>query len=308
MTTTNDAPVAITPASLGKARFDFGKSVWLWFMILMSLLVGLPNLNGVHFFTATLLGCLTVCLGHSVGLHRGLIHQSYQTSVWLKRILVYLMTLTGLGGPISWARLHAIRDYWQNQPSCPRYFAYRHHLGTDFWWNLHLRFESNNDQALQRLPKGILEDPFYRFLELTWPLHQLPLALAVGYWLGPEAIASVICGRIAVTILGHWLIGYASHVWGHQPHTVPLASEHGRNNWALGVISFGEGFHNNHHAFPTSARMGLKPWEWDLGWLVILAMQRLGLVHDVQVARPKKNQAANEHISSTISGIPEHIT
>lgn len=275
-------PKPITNSRIGKVRFDWMKSLWFWSMLAISLIFGLPHLTRIEIVLASALGVLTFCLGHSVGLHRGIIHSTYQTSIWLRGFLAYLFVLTGLGGPITWARLHAIRDYWQNQMDCPPYFAYRHSLWRDFWWNLHLRFAPRDDRAMGRIPADILSDPWLRFLEATWPLHQLPVAAFVWFWLGPTAVASVVCGRIAVGILCHWFIGYASHAWGHSPYKVPGASEYGTNHWFLGVLSFGEGFHNNHHAFPRSARMGQNWWDLDLGWLAIRGFQRLGLVWGIQ--------------------------
>lgn len=270
------------PANIGRVRFAPFKTLWLWSMLLMSLVIGLPHLTWRETQVAAILGVLTFCLGHSVGLHRGIIHRTYQTSSPVRGVLAYLFVLTGLGGPLTWARLHAIRDYWQNQEDCPPYFAYRHSIWRDIWWNLHLSFEPADDRALHRIPQDILSDPWLRFLQATWPLHQLPLALAVWMFMGPTAIASVICGRIAVGILAHWFIGYASHAWGDSPHQIAGASESGTNHWLLGVLSFGEGFHNNHHAFPHSARMGLGRWDFDLGWWALLAMKKVKLVKDLQ--------------------------
>jgi len=267
----------------GRIRFDPAKSLWLWGMLLPGLAFGLPALDARLVATSLGLAFLTLCLGHSVGLHRGVIHRTYDAGPVTRAVLAELFVLTGLGGPLSWARLHAVRDLHQNEPDCPPYFAYRHSMLKDFWWNLHLRFEPRSWERYEaRLPAGVLPDPWLKLLERTWPLHVLALAVLLGVTLGPEAVAVCVCLRTAAGILAHWAIGYASHVWGERPWKIDGASETGTNGWLLGVLSFGEGFHNNHHAFPGSARMGLRAHELDLGFLCLRVLERLGAVRHVR--------------------------
>ncbi|NVJ13972.1 acyl-CoA desaturase [Myxococcus sp. AM010] len=275
------APV---PPDVGRLRFDPARALWLWGMLIPGVTVGLAAATPTTVAVSLLLTFVTLCLGHSVGLHRGVIHRTYEAGPLTRGVLAYLFVLSGLGGPLSWARLHAVRDYWQNRPDCPPYFAYGHSMARDFGWNLHLRFEPADDRALARLPRDVLTDPWLCFLERTWPLHVLGLAGMVLVVLGPQAVALCVCARTATSILGHWAVGYAAHVWGERRHALPGTAESGTNIWVLGVLSFGEGFHNNHHAFPGSARMGQEAHELDLGWWVIRGLRRLGLVRDVRTA------------------------
>lgn len=272
----------LVPPSVGRIRFDPVKSLWLWGMVVPGAVVGIPACTRANVAVSLALAFLTLCVGHSVGLHRGVIHATYRARPWVRGVLAWLFVLSGLGGPLSWAKLHADRDYWQNRADCPRYFSYEHSMARDFVWNLHLRFEPADARTQSRLPAGTLEDPWIRFLERTWPLHVLGLALVVLWTMGPGAVAACICGRTAAGILGHWLVGYCAHRWGDRPFAIPGAKETGTNLWALGVLSFGEGFHNNHHAHPHSARIGLRAHELDLGWLVIRVLAALHLVHDVR--------------------------
>ncbi|HLY10116.1 MAG TPA: fatty acid desaturase [Planctomycetota bacterium] len=275
------------PAEIGRVRLDPIRSLWLWGMAVPGLLSGIPALSPVTTALALLLTLGTLCLGHSVGLHRGIIHRSYECSPLLRGFLAWLFVLSGLGGPLSWARLHAVRDYWQNQGDCPRYFAYNHGLLVDFGWNLHCRFEAADARADARLPADVLEDRWLRFLEATWPLHVLALAGLFFLTLGPGAVAVCICARTAAGIAGHWFVGYAAHSWGERPHAIAGAKECGTNLRLLGALSFGEGFHNNHHAFPGSAQMGLRPDQVDLGWITLGALRRLGLVRSVLTSDPR---------------------
>jgi fatty-acid desaturase len=273
--------------SLGRVRFDVVKALWLWGMLVPGAVVGLAVVTPGLVAVSLGLAFLTLCVGHSVGLHRGVIHDTYRARPMVRVVLAELFVLSGLGGPLSWARLHAVRDYWQSQPDCPRLFAYRHGLVRDFGWNLHLRYEAADDRALAKLPRGAatLDDAWLRFLEKTWPLHHLGLALVVLVVGGPDAVAVCVCSRTACGILGHWFVGYAAHAWGERRFVVEGATESGTNVWWLGVLSFGEGFHNNHHAHPWSARMGLRTHELDVGWLVLRALAFAHVVRDVRSPR-----------------------
>lgn len=274
----------LVSADIGTLHFDFAKAFWLWGMLIPGVALGPLVVTPPLALLSAVLAFVTLCVGHSVGLHRGIIHRTYETGPKTRAVLSYLFVLSGLGGPLSWARLHAVRDYWQSRADCPAYFAYRHSMAADFIWNLHLRFEPKDARAESKLSPDVLSDRWLRFLERTWPLHTLALALVFLAWLGPEAVVVCICSRIAAGILGHWAIGYASHKFGNQPHVLTSATESGTNNWLLGVISFGEGFHNCHHAFPWSARMGLGRWDFDLGWQTLRALRRVGVVRDLRSA------------------------
>jgi sn-1 stearoyl-lipid 9-desaturase len=253
-------------------HFDPLKSAWLWSLVGVGL-TGLPFLDAQNVSVALVLAFFTVCVGHSVAVHRGLIHQTYRTSAFAQGLGAWLMVLTGLGGPVSWIRLHRVRDHWQNRHDGPAFHRYDHGVLQDFWWNLHCRSDLGED--------GVA-DPWLRFLERTWPLHVLGLALLLLPWLGPGGVAVAVCARSAVTILGHWAIGYLAHTHGETRFHLEGADVSGTNLPLLGVLSFGEGFHNNHHAWPGSARMGIRPRELDVGWWVIRGLERVGVVWAVQ--------------------------
>ncbi len=272
----------LVPASVGTVSFDLGKSLWLWAMVGPGVVVAPRVLTPTLTVASLLLTFATLCLGHSVGLHRGIIHRTYKTHALVRGALAYLFVLSGLGGPLSWARLHAVRDYWQNQQQCPRYFAYRHSMLRDAVWNLHLRFEARDDRADARLPVDVMSDPWLRFLEATWPLHLLAFALVTLCVGGADAVAVCVCARIAAGVLGHWAVGYVAHRFGERRFVVIGATESGTNNWLLAALSFGEGFHNNHHAHPASARMAMRAHDVDLGWWMIALLERTRVVHEVR--------------------------
>ena len=129
-----------------------------------------------------------------------------------------------------------------------------------------------------------MNDRFYRFLDWSWMLQSLPIAILFYMAAGWGGVVWGVCARIAVSSLGHWLVNYVAHTTGYQGWSIEGSGEQGRNSILFGAISMGEGWHNNHHAWPNSARMGLEWWELDAGYMSLRVMEKLGLVWDVQVA------------------------
>lgn len=95
----------------GELQFSLRKAIWLYLMIIPCFFIDFSLLTLEIMLVGAGLTFFTICLGHSIGLHRGIIHKSYETTDWFQNILVYLFVLTGLGGPISWMKLHYYRDY-----------------------------------------------------------------------------------------------------------------------------------------------------------------------------------------------------
>ncbi|MBH8559699.1 fatty acid desaturase [Hymenobacter negativus] len=286
-TATPEAPVIagdqLTPGWL--------KIVWLYLMLVPALVWGFSSLSGPRSLASALITVVTVGFGHSIGLHRGIIHRSYRCARFTRGMLAYLFVHTGLGGPLSWVRVHYFRDYWQNRLDCPAYFRYDHSIAKDYYWNLHFALKSG-DIGRYEIPDEDLYDPWLAFLEKTWYLHVLAAAGLIWAFFGFEAMIVCVPLRISITILGHWFVGFISHKYGYARYDIDDATEHGYNNWVLGALSFGEGFHNNHHAHPSSAKMSTEWYELDLGWYLVAGLRAVGLVWDVQVVGRDHTQKA----------------
>lgn len=274
------------PSEPGEIRWNPKMSIWLTVMFGLTAWFGPETLSWTTLALFTFSTAFILCVGHSVGMHRGMIHKTYKTSKWFERALIYLGTLAGMGGPIGLFRMHESRDYWQNQPEAPEFYAYDHGVWRDYIWYCHSQFvpSSPAHQAPLDIPAAIEQDRFYIWLERTWMLHQLPLA-ALMWWMGGLGfVIWGVCARVAVGILGHWFVNYAAHTAGYRSYEIVGSGEQGRNSLIFGAMSMGEGWHNNHHAWPNSARLGIEWWELDIGYISIRVMQALGLVWDVQVA------------------------
>lgn len=265
----------------GTVRWDPVRSLWNGGMLLASMVIA-PRLFTWGALAAFLvLLAVTMCTGHSVGFHRRLIHRTFQCPKWLERLLVWSGTLVGMQGPLWVIRSHDIRDWAQRQRDCHPYLKHGHGLLRDGLWNLHCRLDLARPPGFDPGP-GIGDDPFYNFLQRTWMAQQIPVALvllAVGGW---SWVVWGICVRVSVGVSMHWLVGYLCHTHGPQSWLVDAGAVQAHNvPWAA-IPSFGESWHNNHHAFPASARHGLYPGQTDLGFGFVKLLERCGLAWNVQ--------------------------
>lgn len=271
----------------GTVLIDWPKALWNGAMIagtLAALVVA--TWQSVLLFLA--LTYATLLIGHSVGMHRMMIHRTFTARPWVARSLIYLGTLVGVSGPSGIIRIHDTRDWAQREAACHDFFAHRAGFWQDLAWNLFYRFDFRRPPKVTIEP-AIAADPFYRFLDAAWRWQQVPLA-ALLFWAGgwPFVLWGV-CARVFVSTAGHWSVTYLCH----NPHLSPRpgkwvvkdAGIQAANLPGLGLLTYGECWHNNHHAFPESARIGLEPGQVDPGWWVIVALERLGLVYNVRLPR-----------------------
>jgi fatty-acid desaturase len=227
----------------------------------------------------------TLLLGHSVGMHRRFIHRSYDCPKWLERTLVYLGTLVGMAGPFGILRIHDQRDWAQREPACHDFFSHRRSLLVDAWWQLTSRFEFTHPPRFE-IEAEFARDPFYRWLERTWMLQQLPLAALLYLGGGWGWVVWGVMVRVSVSVIGHWVVTYLTHNPGPGRWHVHGAGVQATNLPGYGFVTMGECWHNNHHAFPESARIGLYSGEADPAWAVIRRLRDLGLVSRVGLPRP----------------------
>ena len=275
----------------GRVRYAPAKSAWLSFMVLGATIGGALTFrwSAVLVFIATT--ATVLLLGHSLGSHRKLIHDSFQCPRWLEYLLVYCGVQVGLAGPLGLLRQHELRDYAQRLPDCHPYLRHGSSFWKDGWWQLHCDLFLDDPPPIA-IERRIASDRFYRFLEQTWQLQQLLPAVFLYAWGGWAFVAWGVCGRVSAGVLGHWLIGYWAHNSGARHYDVAGAAVQGRNIRGTSLLTMGESWHNNHHAFPGSARLGLYAGEWDPGWWMLMVFRRLGLVWDLRLpqdlpARPE---------------------
>ncbi|MEM8602934.1 MAG: fatty acid desaturase [Cyanobacteria bacterium P01_H01_bin.121] len=241
---------------------------------------------GVAIFLHWLCGSIGICLAY----HRLLSHRGLCVPRWLEYILATIGTLALQGGPIFWVsshrRHHADTEHETKDPySASKGFWWSHML-----WLFHRNPEFMDSSRYARYAPDIARDPYYRWLDRNPIIPQIILGfvlLALGGW------SWVVYGIfVRAVLLWHstWLINSASHMWGYRTYA---ANDNARNLWWAAILTYGEGWHNNHHTFPRVAQAGHKWWEIDMTWWSIKVLETLGLATKiVKVSSIKRTQSA----------------
>jgi sn-1 stearoyl-lipid 9-desaturase len=266
----------------GTVVWDQPRSLWNMGMLASAVVLGPITFTWAAFWVFLATAFVTLCAGHSVGFHRRLIHRSFSCEKGLERTLVWLGTAVGMGGPIWTIRLHDSRDWAQRQPDCHWFLRHGKTPLVDGFYYLNFRLKLAHPPGFDP-GTGIADDGFYVFLQRTWMLHQLPIALLL-YLLGGWAF--VVWGvliRVAACTTMHWSISYFAHTQGPQDWIVDGAVIQAHNVPLMAIPTMGESWHSNHHAFPSSARHGLYPGQIDLGWRFVQLLEMLGLAWDIKI-------------------------
>lgn len=220
-------------------------------------------------------------LGISLGYHRLHTHRSYKVPLALEYLFAICGTLTLEGGPIFWVathRLHHQKSDKPGDPHSPREGAWWSHMG----WLLVGETKHNNTAVLAKYAPDLAKHRFYVWLNRY---HWLPfIVLSAVLYLagGPPMLLWGNCLRVVIGLHATWLVNSATHMWGSRRFAT---TDDSRNNWWVALITFGEGWHNNHHAHPTSARHGLAWYELDLSWIQIKILRFFGIAKSVQTAK-----------------------
>ena len=284
-----------TNAIAGEVVFDLPKAVWNLGMIILAITLAPFYFNIQAFILFVVLTYFSLLIGHSAGMHRLMIHQSYDCVSWVERLLIYIGVLVGMSGPLGIIEIHDLRDWAQRQKKCHAFFSHEKSYVTDMWWQLTSRFKFQVAPQINIEPK-YSDDKFYIFLEKTWRWHQLILGLVLFFLGGLPFVVWGVFVRVAVGVTGHWSITYFCHNPGHGKWRVKGAAVQASNLPGLGALTYGECWHNNHHAFPESAQIGLDQGQCDPSWRFIQMLNFFGFVRSIKVPRPEN---AREDLNQT---------
>ncbi|HZN34988.1 MAG TPA: acyl-CoA desaturase [Pirellulaceae bacterium] len=240
-------------------------------------------------------GWLLTGTGITIGFHRLLTHRSFDTYRWVKLVWMALGALSVEGSPLVWCAVHRRHHEHSDQPGDPHsphlhgsgligtlrglWHAQTGWLFTGYW----------TSPELARYVPDLLADPalvavdrmYYVWVLLSLFLPTLIGGLATWSWQG--ALLGLLWGGLVRIFITHhitWSINSICHIFGSRDFA---AGDDSRNNWLCGLLGLGEGWHNNHHAFPTSARHGLAWWQLDASWLIIRGMELVGLAWNVRL-------------------------
>ena len=229
-------------------------------------------------------------LGISMGYHRLHTHRSYQVPRALEYLFAVCGALTFEGGPIFWVATHRVHHQKSDRPGDP------HSPREGAWWS-HMVWmmvgeaKHSNTRLMAKYAPDLAKDPFYVWLDHYHWLPNILLAVLLFAIGGFPMVLWGICLRVVVGLHATWLVNSATHMWGSRRFAT---HDDSRNLWWVALITFGEGWHNNHHAHPTSARHGLAWYEFDPSWIQIQILQRFGIAKSVKVAKTNTALAERE--------------
>jgi stearoyl-CoA desaturase (delta-9 desaturase) len=225
---------------------------------------------GVAIFLHWLFGSIGICLGY----HRMLTHRSFHVPKWLERTITLIGALALQGGPTFWVAGHRMHHLYTEDNEKDPYSAQKGFWWSHMMWLFYPQARFFDLESYRQFAPDIDKDPFYRFLDRYFLVLQIPVGVAL-YLLGGWSF--VIYGVfLRAVLLWHstWLINSASHMSGYRTFE---PDDNSRNLWWAAILTYGEGWHNNHHAYPNVAKAGLKWWEIDMTWWSIAVLKRLGL-------------------------------
>lgn len=289
-------------AAHGRVLFDLKKATWNGGFIAAALVLAVPTFTWAAFALFLFLTYFSLLVGHSAGMHRMMIHRTFKCPRWLERSLIYVGVLVGMAGPYGIIRIHDLRDWAQRQPECHDFFAHRRGFWRDLSWQLAYRFEFERPPRVQ-IEAHWADDPWYRFLERTWRYHQLLLVPPLYLLGGWSFVVWGVVVRVAVSVVGHWTITYACHNPGPGRWRVKGVAVQASDLPGLGIVTYGECWHNNHHAFPESARIGLEQGQCDPAWRFIQLLGFLRLATDLGVPRPDPERDDLELVSQQAGAV-----
>jgi stearoyl-CoA desaturase (Delta-9 desaturase) len=253
-----------------------------------------------HAIVSLLIVGIFTGLGVTIGFHRLFTHRSFATSRSIERIFMLLGCMAGQSSPFFWIAIHRKHHRHSDAAGDPHspYTAGSKRLGLiRGFWHSHLGwtwgpagYDSTLIRDLRRRVDFVWIDRFW----YVWYLFGLALPAAAGGLIGGTAYDMLIgflwggLLRHAITQQATYAVNSLTHIWGSKPFAT---GDESRNNMLVGILALGEGWHNNHHAFPYSARHGLRWWQLDATWCVIWFMERTGLAWKVRL--PKRYPAAN---------------
>jgi fatty-acid desaturase len=240
-------------------------------------------------------------LGIIVGFHRLLTHRSFSCPLWVERMLAILGCCCGQDSPTYWVAVHRRHHHHTDDeldPHSPRRGFFWGHVG----WLVLQRDDLDRAPLMDRYARDLRRDPFQAWLVrhdmwifvmfASWVIYFMAgfgAALLTGSNIANATqfgLSLVVWGAAMRTVIvWHlaWIVNSADHLWGYRNYDTP---DNSRNSIWLGLLCHGDGWHNNHHADPRSARHGHKWWEFDLAWVAIRAMMALGMAHNPRLPSP----------------------
>jgi len=222
---------------------------------------------------------IVISLGIGLGYHRLLTHRSFRTPRWLEYAMTICGTMSVQDPPTKWVATHRIHHRYTEVAGDP------HSTRSGLWWAqmgwlTRGTAQDHDQETLQKYVPDLIRDKGHRLISRFW---YLPITLSAvvlflaGGW--PMLVWGVFL-RVVVGWHTTWFVNSLAHTYGRRSFDT---ADDSTNNWFVALLTFGEGWHNNHHAHPTSARHGLKWFQFDMNWITVRVLMLLGLADRVRL-------------------------
>ena len=239
--------------------------------------VALFTFSWQNLLAAFLVWWVAASWGIGIGYHRLFTHRGFKAPTWLQYFFATCGTLALQSGPIAWVTTHRIHHAFtetDKDPHSPRNGAYWSHIG----WIFRGTAQVQSQATMQRYSPDLTKD---RYLSLLDKYYYVPIIVVAAVMFAVGGWTMVMWGvflRTAVSWHFTWLVNSATHLWGSRRFDT---RDDSRNNALVAAVTFGEGWHNNHHAFPRSAKHGLTWKEFDINWYQLQILEKLGIIQNV---------------------------
>jgi fatty-acid desaturase len=224
----------------------------------------------LHWF----LGSIGICLGY----HRLLSHRSFQVPKWLEYTIALIGATALQGGPIFWIAGHRLHHAHTEDTEKDPYSSRRGFWWSHMLWMLYPKEEFFNPNLYRKYAPEMARDRFYLWLDKYYLLLQIPLGVGLYMLGGWSFIIWGMCLRAVLLWHSTWFINSVTHMWGYRTFET---NDNSRNLWWAAIVTYGEGWHNNHHAYPHVAKAGWRWWELDVTWWAIQVLRTFGLATKV---------------------------
>jgi fatty-acid desaturase len=216
--------------------------------------------------------------GVGMGFHRLLTHRGYRVPKWVEYALTVCGTLAFEGGPVNWVvthRIHHAHTDAPGDPHTPRDGGWWAHMG----WILRGTAQNHETAVLWRYAPDMMKDRFHRLLNRFYYVPVVICGLLLFVLCGWSVLMWAVFLRIVFNLHVTWLVNSVTHMWGRRRFAT---EDDSTNSWWVALLTFGEGWHNNHHAHPVSARHGLAWYEVDVNWWGIRTLELFGLARAIK--------------------------
>lgn len=239
--------------------------------------VALFTFSWANLVAASILWWIAGGLGIGVGYHRLLTHRGFKVPKWVEYSLSVFGTLAVQYGPLSWVTTHRIHHAFTDtdkDPHSPRNGTYWSHIG----WIFRGTAQNQSWATMQRYCPDFANDRFHQVLN---KYYWVPTVIVAAILFAIGGLSMVLWGVFLKTVVGWhstWMVNSATHLWGTRRFD---SRDDSRNNPLVAALTFGEGWHNNHHTYPRSAKHGMAWYEVDINWMTIRVLKMFGLAKDV---------------------------